>query len=149
VGEMIDPRLVLVGKDKCLDVVLLINAIPLEGHRYESKGIMIGDHIEYWDKDFKRRLGQVYKIYPRKGEMRVRLDSDDMLKRKQVIHKEKIGDFQILEVFHNAPVEDLYDPTLIDPITGKVKQRQGYHTHDDYVSHPVGLKNHKGVEKNG
>lgn len=147
--EMLDPRPIWTAKKSSREIcaIMVLNGIPLEGQKYEAKELTIGDVITYWDKNMSRRRGQVYQVRPRKGDLRVRLDSGSFLKRKQVLRKERIGDFQVLEILYNTPVEDLYDPTEIDPETGKPKLRPAHHVHDGYEQHHVRLKDHSKLRK--
>ena len=141
---MIDPRPILVGKKKAgreIIALMVLNGIPLEGQSHEAKDITKGDWITYWDRDLKRRQGQVYKVAPRKGWLRVRLDSGDLLETKQVLHKEKIEGFQVMTVFDHSIVEDLYDPDAVDEF-GNPKLRPAHHVHDGYEQHHVRLKDH-------
>lgn len=144
---MLDPRPFLAKKKGDVRAIMVLNGIPLSGQEYEAKELKIGDVIDYWDKNMSRRRGQVYEVRPRKGDLRVRLDSGSFLKRKQVLKKERIGDFQVLEVLHNSPVEDLYDPDEIDPATGKPKLRPAHHVHDGYEQHHVRLKDHSKLKR--
>jgi hypothetical protein len=141
---MLDPRPILTSKKKAgreICALMVLNGIPIAGQMYEAKDISKGDWITYWDKDLKRRRGQVYKVAPRKGWLRVRLDSMDYLKVKQVLHKEKIEDFQVLTIYDHTDVEDLYDPEAVDNL-GRPKLRPAHHVHDGYEQHHVRLKDH-------
>jgi len=145
---VLDPRPILAGKKGGeIRAIMVLNGIPLEGQKYEAKGIQKGDWIEYWDKHLAIRRGQVYQVRPRKKDLRVRLDSGNLLERKQILRKEQIMDFQVLQIFYNSSVEDLYDPDEIDSETGMPKLKPAHHVHDGYEQHHVRLKDHSKLKR--